>query len=50
MNHCEIENEDGCWCMTVKIPQSLITNLPKEAQGAQCICLKCATKKNNLNE
>ena len=47
LNYCEIEKVNECWCMNVEINQSLLANLPKEAQGTQCICLKCATEKQN---
>ena len=48
-NHCDVQNAQQCWCMTVTIPKELIVQLPKELQGEQCICKQCIMNYNNLN-
>jgi len=45
-NQCKMDEGNRCWCMTVKVPKQLIEQLPKEAQGTQCICKNCIEHKS----
>ena len=42
-NNCQHQNPSSCWCMTTKIPESLLKLLPKESEVKSCVCKDCIT-------
>lgn len=52
-NKCamEIAKESGneperCWCLDAVFSSSLLDQVPHDAKGKACICIKCVTSAN----
>ncbi len=43
-NGCAIEigiDPQLCWCMSIKVPKSLLETIPSEQRGKSCVCKAC---------
>ena len=43
-NLCDVDNKQGCWCVSAKIPKELLNNLANEEKNKRCICQACIEK------
>jgi hypothetical protein len=43
-NRCEVQLQQGCWCMNTDVPSVLLAQVPIHLQGASCICNRCIAK------
>lgn len=44
LNFCDVNNANGCWCMSTKVPQALIDKVPEQLKKESCICNDCIDK------
>lgn len=40
-NRCDVQAQQGCWCMKVKVPTALLGKVPDSFKGTICICNAC---------
>lgn len=41
-NDCGATDSTPCWCSSVKISESILQAIPREARNVICICRACA--------
>ena len=41
INHCDVQSQQGCWCMNTKVPKALLAKIPEQLKGKSCICNAC---------
>ena len=40
-NRCDVQSQQGCWCMVTKVPAELLAQIPEYLRGNTCICNTC---------
>jgi hypothetical protein len=43
-NRCDVDNANGCWCMTIEVRTELIESLAVSDKDKRCICQACIEK------
>jgi hypothetical protein len=41
VNSCDVNANNGCWCMNTNVPQALLAKIPTELKGVSCVCNAC---------
>ena len=40
-NRCDVQAQQGCWCMKTEVPTALLDKVPDSLKGKKCICNAC---------
>ncbi|MFD1620092.1 cysteine-rich CWC family protein [Thalassotalea marina] len=43
-NHCGVNSDMPCWCMSETFPEGLLEQIPQEQRCISCICQACVKK------
>ncbi|WP_114412293.1 cysteine-rich CWC family protein [Marinomonas foliarum] len=40
-NGCVLDENQNCWCFSVRVPKDLLAYIPLEQKGSVCVCQEC---------
>jgi len=55
-NRCNVNANNGCWCMNTKVPEVLLVKIPPHLKNISCVCNNCIElhyeelKNNSVNK